>query len=142
MIDFGDQIRRIAEKKGVEAEEIVKGLYGDAVLDVVSTTPVDSGFAKGSWVPSINAASSDLPQEEDPNGNIINQKLESVKSQFKNGDTLFLVSNAPYMEKLEYGGYSQGPNSTDKTTSNGYSTQAPNGMVRLAVRQILKKVRS
>ena len=69
-----------------------------------------------------------------PNGNIINQKLDSVKSQFKNGDTLFLVSNAPYMEKLEYGGYSQGPNSTDKTTSNGYSTQAPNGMVRLAVR--------
>jgi hypothetical protein len=44
------------------------------------------------------------------------------------GKVNYLVNNMPYAEVAEYGGWN-GP--TDKVTESGFSTQAPEGMVRI-----------
>jgi len=143
MIDIGEQLRRVAKKKEVEVEQLTRGIFLEAVGNIIAKTPVDSGFARGSWVASINSPSSELPEREDKSdkGEDTAEAEKAKISDFDVGDSLFLVSNAPYMEKLEYGGYSQGPNSTEKTNSRGYSIQAPVGMVRLEQRKILRKLK-
>jgi len=143
MIDFGEQIRRIAEKKGVETNQILRSTGLEALTGIIEKMPRKSGFAVGSVVASLNSPSSELPDREDTsNGGQDTINAESpVIQDMEIGDTLYIVSNAPYMEKLEYGGYSQGPYSTDKTTSSGYSIQAPQGMFRLTAREILAGLR-
>jgi len=146
MIDIGEQLRRVAKKKEVEVEQLTRGIFLEAVGNIIAKTPVadeDGGFARGSWVASINSPSSELPERKDKSdkGEDTAEAEKAKISDFDVGDSLFLVSNAPYMEKLEYGGYSQGPNSTEKTNSRGYSIQAPVGMVRLEQRKILRKLK-
>ena len=46
-----------------------------------------------------------------------------------------MTNNLPYIQKLEYGGYPNPAKTGDKTV-NGYSKQAPAGMVRISLEQI------
>lgn len=140
-MSFGDDIRRIAAARGVETEQVVRGVSLQAIESVVSKTPVDEGFARGSWVATLNAPSSTVQVSEDDSGQATINAANAVANQLVMGDVFYLVSNMPYMTKLELGGYSQGPYSTSKTNSSGYSIQAPNGMVRLTVREILAGLR-
>ena len=136
-MNFGDQLRKIAAEREIEVEQLARGIFIQGVEMVVENTPVDEGFARGSWVGSVNSYGTEYtPNEDKQGGDTVSSAIDS-SSQFKLGDTMLLVSNAPYMEKLEYGGYSQGPSSTDKTNSSGYSIQAPQGMVRLTKRKLL-----
>jgi hypothetical protein len=53
------------------------------------------------------------------------------------GSLTWLSNNLPYIEKLEYGGYPDGPN-----TIGGFSKQAPAGMVRVNMARITAHVRA
>lgn len=137
MKSFGDQLRKIAAEREIEVEQLARGIFIQGVEMVVENTPVDEGFARGSWSGSVNSYDTEYKPNEDRQGSETISAAIGSTDQFKLGDTMYLVSNAPYMEKLEYGGYSQGPDSTDKTNSSGYSIQAPQGMVRLTNRKLL-----
>ena len=43
--------------------------------------------------------------------------------------TIYISNNLPYITKLEYGGYPKNPKGGSGKTVNGYSKQAPEGMV-------------
>lgn len=47
----------------------------------------------------------------------------------KGDESLFISNNLPYITTLEYGGYPNPPKKGTGKTINGYSKQAPNGMV-------------
>lgn len=57
------------------------------------------------------------------------QKIKNLAETKKNTLTFYFINVAPYAIKLEYGGYAKNTSST-LTTPDGYSTQAPQGMVR------------
>lgn len=44
-------------------------------------------------------------------------------------ESIFISNNLDYIEKLEYGGYPKNPKGGNGKTINGYSKQAPEGMV-------------
>ncbi len=140
-MNLGDQLRKIAAEREIEVEQLARGIFIQGVEMVVENTPVDSGFARGSWFGSVNSFSTEyIPNEDKQGSDTVSAAIEAT-DQYKLGDTMYLVSNAPYMEKLEYGGYSQGPSSTDKTNSSGYSIQAPQGMVRVTQRKLLAGIK-
>ena len=86
----------------------------------VQRSPVDTGRFRSNWQPAIGAAASGGLDDEDKSGAKTKAKIRQSVSGAKVGDKIFLVNNLPYAQRLE---------------SGSWSTQAPRGMVRLAVQR-------
>lgn len=79
-------------------------------------TPVDTGFARGSWYPAINGQpTSDMASTTDAVS-----RAQNDLSKGHAGDTFELWTNTAYMPALEY----------------GHSKQAPRGMVRTTLSSV------
>jgi hypothetical protein len=55
----------------------------------------------------------------------------------------YFTSNLPYIWTLEHGGFGRGLGATNKTTRDGFSVQAPNGMFKISaieLQQTIKQV--
>lgn len=103
---------------------------------VVRKTPVDTGRARANWQISIGY---DETREVDRTDQSSAMKTEEEKLGSVNGDDkIYIVNNLPYITKLEYGGYSK-DSKTGKTV-NGYSKQAPNGMVGVTMANFQKHI--
>lgn len=74
---------------------------------VQAKTPVDSGDARRSWVLS---------------------KVSTAHYRVEN--------QQPYIKVLEYGLYPNPPKGGKGKTVNGFSTQAPRGMVRISIEEV------
>jgi transposase len=144
-------------KTPIENIEKVRRIYAYEIFKrVVQRTPVDTGAARGNWIPSTGSPSEEITDNKDKSGNQTLQKIKSVVEQAKGDDSLFLANNLPYLPKLEYGGYPKNPKHGGKTktrfnknkegrltsitggdskTINGFSRQAPNGMVGVVLAQ-------
>ncbi|QPB42224.1 HK97 gp10 family phage protein [Rodentibacter haemolyticus] len=126
--DIGRFIRSVEEK----ADLVMRKTAIDLTEKVRSKTPVDSGQLRASWTSAINA----IPIGYDGNNDSV--------TRVKFGDTWFLATNKPYAPQLEYGLYPNPPKSQSGKTVNGFSKQAPQGMVRISVQETiewLKKVK-
>ena len=93
--------------------------------NIVERTPVDTGRARSNWNVSKN-----IPDTTVSDKTSQSVTLEDVPPAEKD-ETYYIANNLPYIKMLEYGGYSK--NSTTGKTVNGYSRQAPNGMVGVTV---------
>lgn len=109
---------------------------------IVKKTPVDTGRARGNWQISIGHDATETVNREDKKalGTVSAYKGEETgKLQNVKGDeTIYISNNLPYIAKLEYGGY--GDNSPSGKTENGFSKQAPNGMVGVTVANFKKHI--
>lgn len=142
LINFINDIEAFAEKTEGAIEDVVRGVRLQALTLPVKKMPVDTGQARGSVVASIGSPN-DSPL------NLLDKTVEGAIARAQSAidapvDSLFIVSsNIPYMWTLEYGGYGRGEGATNKTTRDGYSVQAPNGMFRISaieLRQGIKDV--
>jgi hypothetical protein len=101
---------------------------------VILKTPVDTGRARGNWFTTIGDLSNSVALEGRSEEETINEMIDTISSgRIKQG--FFLTNNLPYIQKLEYGQYPN-PAKSGNRTSNGYSKQAPEGMVRISMQQI------
>ena len=142
LINFINDIEAFAEKTEGAIEDVVRGVRLQALTLPVKKMPVETGQARGSVVASIGSA-------KDSPLNLLDKTVEGAIARAQGAidapvDSLFIVSsNIPYMWTLEYGGYGRGEGATNKTTRDGYSVQAPNGMFRISaieLRQGIKDV--
>ena len=111
MSGFGSQISAWAD---AAADEIVQ----EAHRRLLEQTPVDSGDLKASWTQSVNV----LPTAF--NGSTVTAKA---------GQVVYIATDKVYAPIIEYGLYPNPPKHPTGRTANGYSTQAPQGMVRITV---------
>jgi hypothetical protein len=102
-------------------------------------------------LPSVGSPSEEVTDNKDKSGNQTLQKIKAVVEQAKGDNSLCLANNLSYIAKLEFGGYPNPPKHGGKTkeytrkdgtkvgglpkTVNGYSRQAPHGMVGVTVAQ-------
>lgn len=93
--------------------------------NIVKRTPVDTGRARSNWNVSKNIV--DDTVRERTTQSVTLQDVPPAKGD----EPYYIANNLPYIKMLEYGGYSK--NSTTGKTVNGYSRQAPNGMVGVTV---------
>lgn len=126
-LSFAQQVALYAEKVGASLDETGRAIALELFGSVVKDTPVDTGRARGNWQASIGAPVT--TQGFDDEGAAV-AKIKTQVAQFKMGSVIFLTNNLPYAGVLEFGLYGTGAGATNKTTRDGYSIQAPYGMVR------------
>jgi hypothetical protein len=98
----------------------VIGTVGVSIgAELVPATPVDTGYARANWRPSLNAPAEGPLTALDPTGAATVARIGAVAKRFRPGDTFFIVNNAPYIGRL----------------NAGSSPQAAAGFVQEAVRR-------
>ncbi len=92
------------------ADRIVSGtaatvtLINDEIADLlVIATPVDTGFARANWRPSLNAPAESPITFNDPTGQATVAKIKVVGRRYRVGDTIFIRNNASYITFLNDG---------------------------------------
>lgn len=117
-------LNEYAKKKNVEIKKVRKAYAFALYSSIIKKTPVDTGRARGNW--NISVGHDDMTQKEDVQPKF--RALEEVPDV--NGDeSIFITNNLPYITMLEYGGYPKNPKGGSGKTVNGYSRQAPQGMI-------------
>ncbi|TNG94877.1 HK97 gp10 family phage protein [Pasteurellaceae bacterium USgator11] len=122
MGSFTIDIGKFVEKTNKRADLKMRKIALDTTAKLKMKTPVDTGDLRGSWTPSIDG----MPTSYDGN--------DAANYAVKFGQTLYISTDKSYAPTLEYGLY---PQPGGSKTINGYSTQAPKGMVRITVQEML-----
>jgi len=89
---------------------------------LVTKTPVDTGLARASWQVA----------EGTPAGAGMGMTVAALSGT----EVVYLTNALPYIPVLEYGGYPQRPGGTLKVTPEGFSRQAPQGMIGVTVEEL------
>lgn len=133
MASFSEQVRKWAEKTGRSIEQTVVDTVVDISSKVVLRTPVGNpsiwqgpapagyigGTLRNNWFASIGQPSTAADRQPSAAGTSALSEI-IAKSVGAPGEVYYLVNNMPYANRIEY---------------QGYSKQAPAGMVRLSVQE-------
>lgn len=129
---FGSLIREWADKTGEDLEKIARGFCIQLSTNIILKTPVGNpslwksnpppgyvgGRARNNWFPSIGSPSQRQNKTPDKSGSASVKRLNAGANKLKAGQTFYLTNNLPYIRRLEY---------------DGWSTQAPAGMMRISL---------
>jgi len=138
---FALDLRRFAAKYEKQAELVVSKICTDLSRNIIMKTPVDTGRLRGNWQASANQVITTSVQTIDRSGAatigaVIPQAIRAV------GGVFYLQNNLPYAAVAEFGLWGKPPGSANgPKTTDGYSTQAPAGMVRLSINEISRFIR-
>ena len=146
---FAVDISNFVNKTQEKTAKVYKNTAFELFRDVIKSTPVLTGRARGNWFPSITAPIiATRPDKSKTGAKVINEirsVLNSVVANSLSGyPSMFLANSLPYIRKLEYGGYPQNPKrgtwmvpyggkGYQIRSAGGFSKQAPRGMVRMNI---------
>lgn len=135
-------------------EQVQKYFAFEILRRVVKRTPVDTGRARGGWQVTLNSPSDKKSDTTDPSGGAAIEAGNSVIAGSQPFQVIWMSNNVDYIRILEEGAFvppNPGPSKTGGSASaagrkarkgktlvqNGYSVQAPEGMVAITLREIL-----
>lgn len=118
-MSFADDLRRFERKTEDKMTRAVRKITLDAFSNVIMMSPVDTGRFRGNWQTAIGSAPDGTLEAVDPAGNVVIAKVKGVTAGMEPGDVIYMANNLPYAQRLE----------------DGYSQQAPAGMVKLTVQR-------
>lgn len=133
-MSFSLDLSKFANLTEDKMEKVVIKSFIGLSTDIIKGTPIDEGRLRGNWFPAVNKFDNSTTENKDKSGSKTIANVARESNKFKVGDTLTLSNNLPYARVVEFGlfadvvGYADGPK-----TINGFSTQAPQGMVRINV---------
>lgn len=134
MADFMDVINQWIEETEVKVDDILQTIIIKIGTSVVRLSPVDTGRFRGNWQLTLDGTSSSSSLNYDTDGQRTIDAISSIANSFTAGQVAYIQNHVLYGNDLEYGLYN-GP--TAKVTDEGFSTQAPSGMVRVTEAQFL-----
>lgn len=120
---FAANLNALCQRAGDKAELVVRKTALELQSGMIEKTAVDTGRAKGSWMVGIGAMNMSTTDRKDTSplgrkdsaGAIL--AAGQVLEGWKPGQSIWLTLSLPYARRLE----------------EGWSQQAPSGMVRLTV---------
>ena len=113
-------IDQMIAKAGADVDAVVRKVTIDLFGRVIARSPVDTGRFRGNWQASLNAAIETKIDRLDPDGMAATDAAIDAVMAFPTGGVTYLSNALPYAYRLEY---------------DGWSKQAPAGMVRLTARE-------
>ncbi len=128
MSSLSDELSKALDSTSVEVKARANTALRVALIKtwgkIIRMTPVDSGRARSNWFIGLSAGSevSAVNRRRGP------QYIDRNLPQDLLTNKVFMYNNLPYIETLEFGGYGEGPK-----TAGGFSTQAPQGFVRISL---------
>lgn len=126
MAEWTLDLNQWADKQKNKVLDIRRSFAFAIFAKVIYRTPVDSGRARQNWLVTLNGGSLAYNPDAAKGGRVLVEG-QRVIDNAKGDEKIIIQNNAPYIGKLEYGGY--GPNSPSGKTVGGFSKQAPRGMV-------------
>jgi len=117
------RLERVAKGLGEFVLSIERNIIDEVGTEVVERTPVDTGFARGNWVPGLNAPPISATTTLDPTATAAPARISSLAQLLRLGDTFYITNNADYIELL----------------NRGYSPQAAAQFVSRAVTDGVKR---
>jgi hypothetical protein len=99
---------------------------------IVNRTPVDRGPHRQNWLVTLNNPTYEYDDGKGKGGRVLSDGQKAIAAA-KGDDRIIIQNNGPAIRKLEYGEY--GPNSPSGKTVNGFSKQAPHGMVGVTMQE-------
>lgn len=119
---------QLAEKVQLDLETVARKATLDVFRAVVLKSAVDTGRFRANWNVSYGAPDTTVTDSTDKSR--AEQELAKVGALPVGGVT-YISNSLPYAVVLEYGQYPNPPKSGAGKTIGGYSTQSPQGMVRI-----------
>ena len=137
-MSFAKQISTFGVKTKEQMDFFVFTICTEITNGIVLKTPVDSGRARANWFPSLDAPSNTVSTRVDPTGTTAISAAQGIAKEAA-GRVFYLSNNLPYIRHLEYGLYGnpQGSANGPKTVG-GFSKQAPAGMVRTTINEVVR----
>jgi hypothetical protein len=125
LLDFQRAVNEyVAEDVPRAALKFQKQVYYEALQKIVMRTPVKTGRARANWVVTRSAFyAGHWFKKTDPDGQSTIAKGWRVINKLKAYENCYIQNNLPYAERLE----------------NGWSKQAPNGMVKVTMYELAEK---
>lgn len=121
-MSFTLDLTRFAKRYDADIKVVVRKIAFDAFQRVILRTPVDTGRARANWSVALNAPLlGQTTEATDKSGSAALKAAQEQVTTFNGDGSIFLTNNVPYIGALEYGS----------------SKQAPQGMVRLTVAEIV-----
>ncbi|MDM0041878.1 HK97 gp10 family phage protein [Variovorax sp. J22R193] len=124
MSSFAFDIQRFCELTNERASTVTRQAALSMLNSLIKRSPVDTGRFRGNWQTTIGAPPSSVLETDDKSGAQTLSRGLAVLADFECGPPIYLVNGLPYGRRLE----------------NGYSQQAPSGMVRLTVNEFRKYI--
>lgn len=118
-MSFGADVERWTAETLARMDLATRKISLDVFANVIRLSPVDTGRFRGNWQTSVGAPIVGDLLLTDPSGGAVQAKAVGVIEGVHAGDVIFMVNNLPYAQRLE----------------EGYSGQAPSGMVMLTVQR-------
>lgn len=135
MSTFTLDVSNFVDKASKTADVEIRKICLDLLTGIVLKTPVDTGRARANWFTSVGSPSGNVTTSTDPSGSsAISSGLSAISQA--TGNVLWITNNLPYIYRLEFGTYNNGPK-----TVGGFSRQAPAGMVRVTINDIARQLR-
>lgn len=141
-MDFDKQIAALLDKELSRNVRVVGGavlMLQKAVVDGANGlpgTPRDTELAASNWFVEVDGSSNKVSSDTSRANLPLAQSAVAVALGRKQTLKYFSIfNNLPYIRHLEYGLYPNPPKNKTGKTLNGYSTQAPQGMLRVALQQ-------
>ena len=127
-MSFLDGMIREVENVQRQAERRVKQVATKAFQEISDSSPVDKGTFRANWNVSIDSIdrSADLDKTIEDVAANVTKATAVLAGQELLGKTVYISNSVPYANKIE----------------NGYSPQAPAGVVAPAVTRITNAVES
>jgi uncharacterized protein CbrC (UPF0167 family) len=100
------------------AERVIKAITVNVAAELVERTPVDTGWARANWVPSVgapHAGTVGAPEAHDMGAH--EAGLGQVAAYRLDQGPTFVSNHVPYINRL----------------NEGHSAQAPSGFVQVAI---------
>jgi hypothetical protein len=143
-------IAELCEKYKQRIDLVIRMTTAELFKRVVLRTPVDTGRARANWNVSYGQIDYSISSTVDPTGDGKSRMIDRQLRTMYTGGIVYLTNSLPYIGALEYGLYPNPPKMGSQKrgesgptihVSNGYSMQAPHGMVRITIQEFDAAVR-
>lgn len=123
--EFSLQIDRSLDLVDDEINDVIQVIGMYCLRGIVQKSPVDTGRFRGNWIVSNNTPDMSTKTQTDKSGSrVINEGTTKISTfDYKTQSTIYIQNNLPYANRLE----------------NGWSKQAPKGMVSITVNNANQK---
>jgi len=126
--EFSLQIDHSLDLLDDEINDVVQVIGMYCLRGIVQKSPVDTGRFRGNWIVSNNTPDMSTKTQTDKSGSrVINEGTTKISTfDYKAQSTIYIQNNLPYANRLE----------------NGWSKQAPKGMVSITVNNANQKYKN
>lgn len=132
---FSMDLSRFCKKYDTDIKLVIRKISFEAFKRIVLRTPVDTGRARANWGVKVGSPTTFAIESFDKSGTATLKTASDGTMAWDCTGSLFFTNNLPYIGTLEYGGFPISSGAGSKT-SGGFSTQAPNGMVRVTLEEM------